>query len=416
MQFEQQREGRNLKFEAFSLCFGSLCEAVQPEPLAPMLYQEGLIPMSMISEMLAQTERQRKSLKLMDAVQIRIKLDPEAFDRVLVVLSRERSLEPLVIMLNEKLKYLQTSVVVSPVSSMMPKIQLSGTMSGLRYRRYCLVIYNYLYDAKFLHLHVYTKLCLSSSSMDLKVLGLLGRSISYFFTGRLKRAFRLLKRAIEWSDSPSCVNGVVLRTRAFSCLSSLFKSFGDHRKAREYLKYAREGVALIEIGFDSAVVALQCGCMNAELQRSQEAEAGYSLAMNDHSQDRSLSPEFNSWFIHPQVIIHQKASIALALMYLGCSSFQLNLNYASVSELNIRKAANLLERVEKEIIPRRTMVEYNIARSILYMQQNRVSEALHHASKAADLSSQCGLAGNLQRTPEQLLQFLYDLKKIPKFS
>ena len=156
--------------------------------------------------------------------------------------------------------------------------------------------------------------------------------------------------------------------------------------------------------------------MNAELQKTQKAEASYSLAMNEHSQDRSLDPEFKSRFIHPEVIVHQKASIALALMYLGCSSFQLNLNYASVSELRIRKAANLLERIEKEVIPRRTMVEFSIARSILCMQQNRVSEAVHHASTAVELSSQCGLAGNLQRTPEQLLQFLYDLKKIPNFS
>ena len=416
MQFEPRREGRNLKFEAFSQCFGSLCEAIQPESLAPMLYQEGLIPKDMISEMLTQIEGQQKSLKLMHAILVRIKIDPETFDRVLAVLSGERSLEPLVIMLNEKLEYLQTSLILSPISSMVPKIQLSGTMNGLRYQRYSLVVYNYLYDAKFLHLRAYTKLFLSSSSMDLKVFGLLSRSICYFFTGRLKRAFKLLKKALEWSDSPSCMNGVILRTRAFSCLSSLFKNFGDHRKAREYLKYAREGVALIELGFDSAVVALQCGCMNAELQKSQEAEASYSLAMNEHSQDRCLNREFNSWFIHPQVIIHQKASIALALMYLGCSSFQLNLNYASVSEFRIRKAANLLERIGKEAIPRRTMVEFNIARSILCMQQNRVSEALQHASKATDLSSQCGLAGNLQRTPEQLLQFLYDLKKIPNFS
>lgn len=416
MQFEPQCEGRNLKFEAFSQCFGILCEAIQPESLAPMFYQEGLIPPSMISEMLTQVERQQKSMKLMDAVRIRIKFDPEAFDCVVVVLSRERSLEPLVVMLKEKLEALQTSLVLSPVSSMMPKIQLSGTMSGLRYQRYYLVVYNYLYDAKFLHLRAYTKLLLSSSSMDLKVFGLLSRSICYFFTGRLKRAFRLLKKALEWTDSPSCVNGVILRTRTFSCLSSLFKNFGDHRKAREYLKYARENAALITLGFDSAVIALQCGCMNAELQKSQEAEASYSLAMNEDSQDRCLDPELNSWFIHPQVIIHQKASIALALMYLGCSSFQLNLNYASVSELRIRKAANLLERVGKEVVPKRTMVEFNIARSILCMQQNRVSEALHHASKAADLSSQCGLAGNLQRTPEQLLQFLHDLKKIPNFS
>lgn len=87
-----------------------------------------------------------------------------------------------------------------------------------------------------------------------------------------------------------------------------------------------------------------------------------------------------------------------------------------MSELRIRKAANLLERIGKEVIPRRTVVEFNIARSILCMQQNRVSEAVHYASKAVELSSQCGLAGNLQRTPEQLLQFLYDLKKIPNFS
>ena len=412
----QSELGRNLKFEAFSKCFGSLCEAVQPESLAPMLYQEGLIPLSMIDEMLTQIERQQKSLKLLNVLLVRIKIDPEAFDCVVAVLSREWSLEPLVIMLNEKLKYLQTSLVLSPVSSMMPKIQLSGTMNGLRYQRHCLVVYNYLYDAKFLHLRAYTKLLMRSSSVDLKVFGLLSRSIYYFFTGRLKRAFKLLKKALEWSDSPSCVNGVILRTQTFSCLSSLFKNFGDHRKAREYLRYAREGVALIELGYDFAMVALQCGCMNAELQKTQKAEASYSLAMNEHSQDRSLDPEFKSRFIHPEVIIHQKASIALALMYLGCSSFQLNLNYASVSELRIRKAANLLERIGKEVIPRRTMVEFNIARSILCMQQNRVSEAVHHASKAVELSSQCGLAGNLLRTPEQLLQFLYDLKKIPKFS
>lgn len=318
----QSELGRNLKFEAFSQCFGSLFETVQPESLAPMLYQEGLIPLRMIEEMLTLIERQQKSLKLLNVLLVRIKVDPEAFDRVLAVLSREWLLEPLVIMLNEKLKYLQTSLVMSPVSSMMPKIQLSGTMNGLCYQRHCLVVYNYLYDAKFLHLCAYTKLLMRSSSVDLKVFGLLSRSSCYFFTGRLKRAFKLLKKALEWSDSPSCVNGVILRTRTFSCLSSLFKNFGDHRKAREYLRYAREGVALIELGYDFAVVALQCGCMNAELQKNQEAEASYSVAMNEHSQDRSLDPEFKSRFIHPEVIIYQKASIALALMYLDCSSFQ----------------------------------------------------------------------------------------------
>ena len=318
----QSELGRNLKFEAFSQCFGSLFETVQPESLAPMLYQEGLIPLRMIEEMLTLIERQQKSLKLLNVLLVRIKVDPEAFDRVLAVLSREWSLEPLVIMLNEKLKYLQTSLVMSPVSSMMPKIQLSGTMNGLRYQRHCLVVYNYLYDAKFLHLRAYTKLLMRSSSVDLKVFGLLSRSSCYFFTGRLKRAFKLLKKALEWSDSPFCVNGVILRTQTFSCLSSLFKNFDDHRKAREYLRYAREGVALIELGYDFAVVALQCGCMNAELQKNQEAEASYSLAMNEHSQDRSLDPEFKSRFIHPEVIIYQKASIALALMYLDCSSFQ----------------------------------------------------------------------------------------------
>ena len=95
----QSELGRNLKFEAFSRCFGSLCEAVQPESLAPMLYQEGLIPLSMIDEMLTQIERQQKSLKLLNVLLVRIKIDPEAFDRVVAVLSREWSLEPLVIML-----------------------------------------------------------------------------------------------------------------------------------------------------------------------------------------------------------------------------------------------------------------------------------------------------------------------------
>ena len=397
-----QEVERNLKFEAFTQCFGHLCEAViHPECLASMFYQEGLVSLELISEMLALgVSSHNKSIKLMYAVLVRIKYEPDAFDRVIAVIEREQTLEPLVNMLNDKLDSL--SGLVSPLASVMPKIRLSGEMSGLRYQRYYSVVYRYLYDAKFLHLHSYTKLLLNSPSVDLKVFGMLSRATGYFYSGRVRRGFKLLKKSLKLCDSPSCTNGAVLRTRVFSSLSSLFKNYGNHTKAMEYLKFAQEGVALIEVGYDSSVVALQSGCVSAELQRSREAEAGYAQAIKiNDSLDKSQGP---------LSIIHQKASIALSLVYLGCSCF--HLNYVQASPLKIKKAAYLLERIGTENIPRRTMVEFNMARAILCFQQGNIPEALHHAGNAADLSTQCGLAGNLRRTPEQLLQFLHDFKKI----
>ena len=398
------KKERNLKFEAFSRCFGSLCGAIaHPEWLAAMFCQEGLVSTEMIPEMLVLgVPSQHKTMKLMYSTLSRIKYDPDAFDLVVAILARDRSLEPLVGLLNKTLEALSPAVT-SPLVSMMPKIQLTGTLCGPRYQRYCSVVYKYLYDAKYLHLYAYTKLLLNSPSIDLRVFGMLSRSSGYFYSGRVKRGYRLLLKALKLCDSPSCQNGAVLRARVFCCLSSLFKNYGNHVKAMEYLKFAQEGVSLIEVGYDSSVVALQNGCMSAELQRIREAEVGCCQAIKlKDSLDESHGPLY---------IVHQKASIALAMVYLNCSCFHVNLN-TPVSDLQLRKAASLLERVAtEEFIPRRTMVEFDMARSILCFKMNKVSEAVRHASSATRLSSECGLAGNLHRTPGLLLQVLRDFKK-----
>ena len=148
------------------------------------------------------------------------------------------------------------------------------------------------------------------------------------------------------------------------------------------------------------MVALLSGYVSAALQRTSEAEAGYCQAIKLN--DRCHGTLF---------IIDQEASIALALMYLNCSRFHVNLN-TPVSEFELRKAGSLLEQVDKEeFIPRRTMVEFNMAKSVLCFKLNKLSEAVYHASNAVCLSSQCGLGGNLQRTPGHLLQYLCDFKK-----
>ena len=397
-------EERNLKFEAFSRCFGSLCEAITyPESLAPMFYQEGLIPKELIAEMLVlAVPYLHKSTKLMYTLLIRIKYNPNVFDRVLAILGRERPLEPIVDLLSKTLEAL-SSIAPSPCVSMMPKVQLTGALCGPKYHRYISVVYKYLYDAKYLHLCAYTKLLLNSSSVDLQICGVLSRAAAYYHSGRVKHGYKLLLKARKLCNSSSCENGEVLRTRVNSCLSALFSNYGNHTKAMEYLKYAQEGVAIIEAGYDSSVVALQSGCMSAGLQRTSEAEAGYCQAIKlKDSVDKHHDPLY---------IVDQIASVALALMYLNCSFYHINVN-TPVSELRIMKAASLLERVDKEeFIPRRTMVELNMAKSVLCFKQNKLSEAIDHASNAVCLSSQCGLGGNLQRTPGQLLQYLCDFKK-----
>lgn len=143
--------------------------------------------------------------------------------------------------------------------------------------------------------------------------------------------------------------------------------------------------------------------MSADLQRTSEAEAGYCQAIKlRDSVDKHHGPLY---------IVDQIASIALALVYLNCSFVHINLN-TPVNELKLMKAASLLERVDKEeFIPRRTMVEFNMAKSVLCFKQNKLYEAIHHANNAVCLSSQCGLGGNLQRTPGQLLQYLCDFRK-----
>ena len=408
MQFEKHsEEERNLKFEAFSRCFGCLCESITyPESLAPMFYQEGLIPRELIAEMLVLgVPYLHKSTKLMYALLIRIKYNPNpAFDRVLAILGRERQLEPLVNLLSKTLEAL-SSVVRSPCVSKMPKVRVTGVLCGPKYERYCSVIYKYLYDAKYLHLRAYTKLLLNSSSVDLQICGVLSRSTAYYHSGRVKRGYKLLLKARKLCDSSSCENSEVLRTRVNCCLSSLFKNYGNYTKAMEYLKYAQEGVAVIEAGYDSSVVALQSGCMSAELQKTNEAEAGYCQAIKLKD---SVDKHYGPLYMH---IVDQKASIALAFMYLDCSFFHIDLN-TPVSEFKLRKVASLLERVDKEeFIPQRTMVEFNMAKSVLCFRQNKLSEAIHHANNAVHSSSECGLGGNLQRTPGLLLQFLRDFRK-----
>ena len=397
-QFEVHSEECDLKLEAFSRCYGNLCEAITcPESLAPMFYQEGLIPKGLISDMLVlEVPYLCKSTKLMHTLLIHIKYNPNAFDQVLAILRRERSLEPLMNLLSNMLEAL-SNIAPSPCVSVMPKVQLTGALCGPKYQRYHSVIYKYLYDAKDLYLHAYTKLLLNSSSVDLQICGVLSRAAAYYLSGRFKCGYKLLLKARKLCNSSSCENGEVLRTRVNCGLSTLFYIRGDHKKAIEYLKYAQEGIAIIEAGYDSSVVALLSGCM---LQRTSEAEAGYCQAIK--LKDRCCGPLY---------FIDQTASIALAFVYLNCSLFHINL-YTPVSEFELRKAASLLERVDKEeFIPRRIMVKFNMAKSVLCFRQSKLSEAIHHASNAVYLSSQSGLGDYLQRTSGLLLQFLYGFRK-----
>ena len=114
--------------------------------MKPLLIQNRLPqcsthPGELIAEMLVlAVPYLHKSTKLIYALLIRIKYNPVAFDRVLAILGRERTLEPLVDLLSKTLEAL-SSVTPSPCVSVMPKVQLTGALCGPKYQRYISVIY-----------------------------------------------------------------------------------------------------------------------------------------------------------------------------------------------------------------------------------------------------------------------------------
>ena len=256
--------------------------------------------------------------------------------------------------------------------------------------------YNLRYD----ELKECTTSLMDSCNTDLKIMGMLTETTGCTFKGDFDGGIRLTDQALELCNLDTCMNGQILRTRVYYVKSSLYRNYADDKCAQEYLEYAVQESFGITSYFDSSIVAYQQACVLIEHGNEDEAKKYFDKAITD---SKSLSDVYLP-------IIRQKASIGLALAHLGCSKYthklECELPGDRTSDQDMESARILLDSTDTEIMPKRTKVEFLIAKSILCYKKNEVDEAIKQVSSAAEICAHYTLEGKMAETANKLLNHL----------
>lgn len=258
--------------------------------------------------------------------------------------------------------------------------------------------YNLHYD----QLSELTSSLMRESDTDLRVMGMLTETTGCTFRNDFVKGVQLTDDALKLCDS--CMNVMILRTRVWYVKSSLYRNRGGDtdcdKLAREFLKYALQESDGIASFFDSSIIAYQQACVHVEDGEVEQAKKWFEKAII-HS--RSLSDAYLP-------IIQQKASIGLALAYLGCSKYAHTDFGDYTPDEDIKNAESLLQSTNTKAMPRRTEVEFLIASSILFFKQNKITEAIKKIESATEICANHKLEGKMEMTAKKLLEHLQQQK------
>lgn len=384
--------------------------AVEPDlkALSGMLLEDRLITPDQESQLLNTLETEStRAANLVCWIRKRVFVDRNYYYKFIDVLrKKEQFNNSVLVQLKKKLEDHQASfqqrfqTADSEQTSMlyMPKlIQPSGKLSGIAYEQKMRLIQEYQYNAQYSLLSSYTKSLMESPNVDIQILGMLTQTTGYTFNGEVNEGIKLANQALKLCDSSSCLNGKILRTRAFYVMSALYRNYQRDKEAREYLDYAVQEVCGIAPGFDSAIVAYQQACTCIKEGKVEKAKECFIRAIDDSD---LLSDTYLK-------IERRGAIIGLALANLGCSKSTYSLD-VPISTSDMKNASNLLMDAETEhcSIPKRNRAKLNRAKAILCYKQNKIFEAVQHAESAVNICREYELRGDLQLTSEELLEDL----------
>ena len=279
-------------------------------------------------------------------------------------------------------------------------IELCGEISTESFDQLMRRIQVLQYNLKYEELKQCTISLMDSRNIDLKIMGMLTETTGCTFRGDLAEGIKLTDLALKLCDSSACMNGQILRTRVFYVKSSLYRNQGDGQRAQQYLDDAVAGSCGITSFFDSSIVAYQRACVYVEQGNVDKAKECFVRAIED---SRSLSAVYLP-------IIQQKASIGLALAYLGCSKYYPQMpeqiSGDCTSHHDMESAWTLLYNMDTEAMPERTKVELHIANSILFYKKKMTTKAIHQAQCAIRICAACNVRGEMEKSARELLNHM----------
>ena len=274
------------------------------------------------------------------------------------------------------------------------RITPCGEISSESFDHLMRTIQDFQYNLQYDQLAKLTGSLTMGSDTDLRIMGMLTETTGCTFRNDFDKGIELTEQALELCKSS--MNVMILRCRIWYVKSSLYRNHGDDKLAREFLEYAvqeSDGIASV---FDSSIVAYQQACVYIEDSKVEQAKKWFRKAIVD---SRSLNDAYLP-------IIQQKASIGLALAYLGCSKYA-HMDFDDhTSDEDIKKAKSLLSTTNTKAMPKRTEVEFLIANSILFLKQKEISKAIEKVEAATEICADRKLEGKMEITSKKLLEHL----------
>lgn len=214
-----------------------------------------------------------------------------------------------------------------------------------------------------------------SDDINVTAVGKLHNAVASIMSGDTNLSLRLVNEVEKLCSALYGNNSQVLMGRCHYIRSAVYRHHQDYDSARYYLDLSGQKLENSKPGADTASLYYHEGTLQLDLlqqggscsrKQRDSAERSFWMAVEHAEHDNSGLP-----------LIAWHSKVFLALLYLGSSHDSVAHMLPSIADLN--RAESILNTLDYDQLPLRTLALYHIAYSDIYRWKNDLMLARHNA-------------------------------------